>query len=310
MTTTRGVLAGAAILVAGCAGHDDSDVMAVTTSGSEETVTPVQKGPTAGLLDPSADAMAPEPTGVFVTVESCALQTGSTCTGGYWLRELNGSQGPRLVSTLDVSRLAAAAIQQADGGGQALVYQGQFDAAEALTVAGAFVAFDVWRGLPDVVPPATDPVVAISTVALSTVDGALFASPLNEASELPIASVSVSDLAPPLVDTGWLASRVLDHGALVAGTLQGATFEASQVYVRLPDFVGPCRNGPPDSCGNREVPTYTRDDNRCLVPADCVTPRACPLYRPVCDPGYVLAAWPSLPGGCPTFACDAAFLGQ
>jgi hypothetical protein len=215
--------------------------------------------------------------------------------------EINGTLPAHLVSTFDVSQLPGGAIEQANGGGDALIFRGRFGPVDDRRGA-TFIASEAWRGLPDVESPATDPVVAIQTV-----DGALVAHPLNESSETVLGTLSVSGFAPPLVETTWLTSRVLAGGALVAGEVHGTTLEASQVFVRLPDRVGPCSDVLPH-CEGDEVPTFERDQDLCLVSTGCVVPRACPMYRPECAPGYVLAAWPSQPGGCLSFACDAAFL--
>lgn len=68
--------------------------------------------------------------------------------------------------------------------------------------------------------------------------------------------------------------------------------------------------GAASGCGAEDglTATYTRDANLCLEFDACVAPGICPLYRPACAEGYVLASWPAGPDACPAFACDPAFL--
>jgi hypothetical protein len=289
MTTSKlRVIAGAALIVAGCAGHDDNEITATTTAA----------------LEPSP-ATPFAPTDTYAVLERCAVQGEQTCVGGYWIREVNRVDGLRLVSALDVSRLGTEALAQASGGGNELVVRGAFGPADRRTGLHPFLVYEAWRGLPDVGPILGDGYFTVNK------DGdELFASLVNTGWEKRIGTVSVA-FAPRLVDTAWLSSRVLEHGALVAGRVEGSAFEAlrldaNQVYVRLPDTVGPC---PMEElfCGD-ETATYERDENRCLVPTGCATPRACPMYIPVCDPGYVLRSWASQPAACPAYACDPAFL--
>ena len=161
-----------------------------------------------------------------------------------------------------------------------------------------------WRGLPGAEPPPLED----RYVTIAPSDDGLSARVLNSRWERSIDTVSLSDAAARLVDTEWLTSRVLDHGALVAGRFDGATFVAGQVFVRLPDVVGPCPRLRRLSCEGGEVPTYTRDENRCRIPAGCVVRGFCPLYIPVCDAGYTRVSWPAQPVACPAYACDPAFL--
>ena len=159
---------------------------------------------------------------------------------------------------------------------------------------------EVWRGLPDVGP------LPWNEAYWAPEPNALAVRRLNQPFEIPVEAIDVSGFAPPRVDEAWLLSRVTEHGALVAGRLRDGRLEASQVFVRLPDVVGPC----PLlhlACGKR-VETFERDTDRCLVPTGCVQRQLCPEMIPGCAPGYVLATWPSEPGACLAFACDPGFL--
>jgi len=294
-TSKLRVLAGAAILVAGCAGHDDEEVTATTT----------------GTLEPSSATPSEpsEPSEVYVALESCAAQAGGACTGGYWVREVNRAVGARLVAAFDVSRLPSQAMKQATGGGDELIFRGLFGRPEGPLGLRPFLALDAWRGLPGVQAPADDLYFAVETTA----DGAV-ASLLNGRQTRRIDAVAVPG-APAFVDTGWLTSRALQHGAIVAGGFDGSSLEAAQVFVHLPDSAGLCSTDrvlplasiDREGCGSEEA-TFQRTDDMCLVSTGCVAPRPCPMIRPACDPGYVLSSWPTGPAGCLAFACDPAFL--
>jgi hypothetical protein len=135
----------------------------------------------------------------------------------------------------------------------------------------------------------------------------LVAHVLDSAWSRVIGSVSLTGL-PPSVDSAWLSGRVQGGGAIVAGRFDGWTLQAAQVFLRLPDVVGPC----PDFvywCGN-ETPTFTLGADRCMVPTGCAVRGVCPEYLPACEPGYDLLSWPSQPHGCPAFACMPAWLDQ
>ncbi|HEY3817604.1 MAG TPA: hypothetical protein VGL81_10550 [Polyangiaceae bacterium] len=304
MTISRGVVACAAVLVAGCGGQNDGEATGTAAAPYKDTDTSVHTpaGSSAGTEDGSPSPPAPPSSEIYVALGRCSVEVGLACTGGYWVREVN-TQATWLVK-LDLSRLEGAAIEQANGAGAALIFRGQLGASTRTGLA-TFSTTDAWRGLPDVSPPASDTIVAVAST-----DGALAMMPVNGTSDSGIESLSVAGFAPHLVDPAWLRTRVLDHGALVAGALQGATLQADQVYVHLPDAPGPCRPSRSYCDGLDEIVTVTRDADRCLVPTGCIHPLPCPLHQPVCAPGYVLSAWPSLPGACAAFACDAAFLGQ
>jgi hypothetical protein len=219
------------------------------------------------------------------------------------VREVNRDEPLRTVSRF-VSELESGALEQTGGAGKGeLLLRGHFGTAERRASAVPFTILEAWRGLPGVAPSPRDRYVAV--------DGQgdrLEASLLNRGGEHLIGSVSVAECAPRLVDPAWLTARVLAHGALIAGRLDGGILEAGQVFIRLPDYAGPCP-GLRMLCGDRTA-TYERDANRCLEPTGCVERQFCPLFRPQCDPGYRLVSWASRPDGCPAFACDPGFLSQ
>jgi hypothetical protein len=116
-------------------------------------------------------------------------------------------------------------------------------------------------------------------------------------------AVRIDSIGVPLLDRTWLADRAL-HGAIVAGHMESGTMNASQVFVRLPDPMGPC----PDfvtHCGEGQMPTYTRTARRCLMPSKCVAPAICPLGVPNCAPGYKRVSWTNATA----YVCDPSFCG-
>ncbi len=282
------VIAGAALVVASCAGHDDREDTATTT---------------AALVGSSAGGTSFQ---VYVALEApnepCAGDALPVCPAGNWLRVLNGDSGPRLVSKLDLSQLPLTVLEQALGAGKdKLIFRGQFGPNDSpATGYSEFIAFEAWRGLPDVPVTPNDRYFAVETI-----NDVPFADVLNLPVKQPVAGVAV-DFAPPFVDRGWLTSRVMTRGAVVLGHVAGMTLEAAQVYLRLPELKGPCPMYR-ILCGDRTA-TYERDDNRCLLPTGCVVRTACPLVIPACQRGYRLVDWATLPHGCPEYACDPEFI--
>jgi hypothetical protein len=277
-----------AATVVACAGQDGQD----PTGTSERTST------TTSALDEEV-----QPIYVVVQSEGDVCQPGTAACGVARIRAVNERGRPRLVR-LDESGLGRAAIEQmADAQDGALVLRGvlagdDHDGARPPT----FSVLEAWRGMPGV---EASPDSAYVRVEMN--DGHLFAQFLDEDRRHPIGSVSFAAGVEPLGNGDWLTSRVLAHYALVAGTFDRGTLEASQVFVHLPDVVGPC----PMliiRCEQGTVATYDRDANHCLRPTGCVSRGMCPMYIPACDEGYTLASWASKPDGCAAFACDPSFI--
>jgi hypothetical protein len=315
ITSKLGVIAGVAIIVAGCAGHDDQDPTATSTASLES----VSAVPNA---DKTANATAPlelvEPpqvkADVYVRLVSPGISCEESCTGDFWLQELNRVALPRYVHKLDFSALSKQALGMVGGGGNGeVVFRGEFSPAEATApiappakIATTFFVNEAWRGLPDVTAPPLDPYVTVETF-----EGQLVAHLLDGPWGRPIKSVSTAGPLPAWVDEAWLQTRIMDHGAIVAGRFDGWTLDAAQVYLRLPDVVGPC---PFERfavhCDGDEVATYTMSDNLCLVFAGCAKPGLCPLLLARCEAGYDLVSWASQPNACSASTCEPAFISQ
>lgn len=128
------------------------------------------------------------------------------------------------------------------------------------------------------------------------------------------AAKATFDVRPSLataVDEVWVRSRALAHGALVAGSVtsdaSGTTFVARQVFVRLPEVEGPCREFKVRACNEGSVLAFERRPSRCLVPTGCVPETVCREAAPSCAPGYTLRTWTSSAKGCAAYACDPEF---
>jgi hypothetical protein len=131
---------------------------------------------------------------------------------------------------------------------------------------------------------------------------------LNLTEAETVQTVSVARAAAAWVDAGWLRDRVLAHGAIALGDVSDDTLDARQVFLRLPDAVGPCATVSASSCADGMVPTFDRNDNRCLVPSGCSRPGICAMFLPVCAPGYTLRTWTKGSPACPAYACDPSFV--
>lgn len=291
-TKIHGAIVAAALLAA-CAGQDGQD----PTGGTEST------SAAASSLDESVSRPG-EAHRVYVIVQSEFDQCRPIASCGLaWVREVNRDGRPWLVM-LDETSLGRTAVEQLAGAPDgSLVLRGVLggDDRDRARIR-PFAVLDAWRGMPDVEAPPES-----AFVRVEMPDGQLVARFLDSERWHPIASVSMSHAGLPFVSRDWLESRVLSHYALVAGTFDGKTLEANQVFVHLPDTVGPCP-GLGIRCEPGTVATYERDANRCVIPTGCVPMGPCPMLIPACSAGYTRASWASQPNGCQAFACDPSFI--
>lgn len=242
--------------------------------------------------------------------------------GGYFLHDLNVFNEETYVYKLDysasglneedISVINHAPINQ-------VVIRGTLGPVLPFWNVRALIVLDAYVGMPDKSPRSSDAFYIASqekppkycVVAPCNND---LATLVNTPRQTEFTSYSIENAAASFVDRPWLTSRVKKHGALVAATLEQGThypggyeiiLNASQVYVHLPEHVGPCARNYPAFCGVNQVATFRRNEDRCLVPDVCVEARPCPLWVPLCDQGYTLESWPAEPNGCPAYACDA-----
>ena len=160
-----------------------------------------------------------------------------------------------------------------------------------------FAVEALYRALPDGHPASTATyyVAHVGTGAHDT------ATEVNVGGETPFDELDVSSALVPFETASWVTGRVLEGGALVAGSIAAGVFHAGAIFVRLPDDVR-CHE-PKETCEPGRVATFTRDANRCLVASGCERRAACPLDIIACEPGYMRTSWPGA-HGCDAFACD------
>jgi hypothetical protein len=200
-----------------------------------------------------------------------------------------------------------------------LVLRGRYASPEVPAGISEFLATDVWHGMPDVRAHVLD---GYYSIAAPTCPPFVMCPPeranlLNTSVRFGVRTVDLDPATRSWVDVKWLASRVTRHGALIAASwADGApptgangecqTLRSSQVYVHLPDVVGPCEARPERECREGTSPWFERTEDRCLVQMGCVKPGICPQFMPSCEPGYTLASWMGSEG-CARYACDPRF---
>ena len=251
----------------------------------------------------------------YVTLRYDMRRCISPLCGGYWVRSVNGaaSQEETYVSALDFSRAKMSEETQAlvrDGISEVIV-KGRLGAREPQFNTRKLVVYGAWRGMPGVKPSAQAVFYRVDDKGIVCIKApcpSLEARKLNGYKRAMVADIDVRDAALSGVDQRWLAGRVARHGALVAGTLEGLTLDASQVYVQLPDSVGPCPAMPEFACGYGLTPVYSRTEDRCTVWSKCVKKVTCPLVKPYCPPGYAAESWAGTANGCSMFACVPEFV--
>jgi hypothetical protein len=227
--------------------------------------------------------------------------------GGYFVHDLNRATADRYVSTLDVSALGWTGDDRqrliGDFEDDALVVKGTLAPPDA-SGSRALLVTEAYRGMPGVHAAETHD---FYTMGWEDDEAYYEAYKLNTSWSGPCDAVGIDSIDVPLLDRNWLGDRAL-RGAIVAGRMENRTMGASQVYLRLPDRVGPCPYLYMPKCDEGQVLAYSRTAQRCLVPVKCVTPAICPLYVPSCTPGYRHVSWTSSSTACPAHACDPSFV--
>lgn len=280
------------------------------TDGSAET----------GAVGEAVDEMSVS----FVTLRADLSTCAAPLCGGYFVHDVNRQRAEQYVSRLDFeASLPADVIDDVRSAplGE-LVLRGHVGRQETRSHSRPFVVLEAFRGMPGVTPRAGAAFYQVS--ARKPPIACLVAPCPNEIASLlntnvagEFDRVAVDRAALSWVDKGWLSSRVAAHGAIVAGMFEeGAHFpggfeqvlDASQVFVRLPEHVGPCPASPVLTCMARTIAVQERTEDRCITQVACVTPGICPLLAPACPAGYSLTSWTAAPHGCPAYACDPSFI--
>jgi len=246
--------------------------------------------------------------------------------GGYWAHDVNrATLNEQYVSGLDFSRSDLQMPEdQADvlsAGNFEVVLYGKLGPVEPRFHTRTFIVSSAFRGMPGV--QFTEPADAFYRVEGAQLQcfaapcPTLRASKLHSTTKILHHDLDVARASQPLVDQNWLTGRVLENRALVAGRfVDGAkvgvgtekVLDASQVFIHLPDQTQSCPRYALAQCPTGKVNIFTRNENRCVVPAGCGGGGACRLMVPACAEGYSLVSWTGGVFGCTQYACDPAFL--
>jgi hypothetical protein len=262
----------------------------------------------------------------YVTVRADQRKCMSPLCGGYFVQDVNRRTEERYVSGLDYgpADLDAAALHALAGAADGeLVLRGRLGPTERRFHTRPLLVREAYRGMPGMVVADGDALYQVSARepevrCVVAPCPQLEARALNRGWSADFDRVSVGAAAVPYGDEDWMASRVVEHGAVVGAHFAPGThfaggdesvLTASQVFVRIPD-VRACADATVAACPSGQTTTFTRDSDRCVVSTGCVRHGICPLFRPSCPTGYTLAGWPSAPTACDAWACDPAFLGE
>ena len=245
-----------------------------------------------------------------------------TC-GGFYVRDANKGTAEQYVETLDfsASKLDEATIAGINAApASELVLQGRLTAVSSKSKQRSFRVTSAFRGMPGLAVPSGDAVYATATTRIQCVAAPCLdktATKINDGSVTYFSTLDLGAASAGFVDQAWLASRVRDHGALVAAqVVDGAKLQtgadkvlaAAQVFVKLPEAVAcPPNRAMPIQCAAGQVATFARDENRCLTQVACVKPGVCSQLVPSCGAGYSLVQWRSGASGCQTSVCEPTF---
>jgi hypothetical protein len=261
----------------------------------------------------------------YVTVRHDQRKCASPKCGGYFVRDVNRSTAERYVSSLDFSHapdLDDEAKGQVTGAPDGeLVLRGKLGPLDAKSGTRAFLVYEAYRGMPGRGAAAGD---VFFDVTKNDPPHECFAAPCNNLVAHRLNSTKTTSYTRTdadvggFVDAAWLEHRVEDDSAIVAGTIANGDVQAagpeqvltaSQVFVRLPERLGPCPAlAIPNCAASGKVASFVRTPDRCVTFHACVTPGVCALYLPACEDGYSLVSWNGGPHGCEQHACEPTWL--
>lgn len=184
-----------------------------------------------------------------------------------------------------------------------------------------FVVTSAWRGMPGVTfTEGSDTFFRVAQVNIQCFAApcaTMQATKLHTTSKTLFHDLSVERASMPNVDQNFMTFRITDKDALVAGKfVDGAqvgvgrekVLDAAQVFVKLPVSTQACARPSAPLCSPSKVNTFARDENRCVMPAGCVTPGACAAVVPACAEGYSLVSWTGGNRACTQHVCDPSWL--
>jgi hypothetical protein len=238
----------------------------------------------------------------------CASSSSSNC-GGFVVHELNRGTEAQVTSVQLAVADSELARLIADAPDDELVVRGHLDAMPTAARTPALIVAEAFRGMPGMSAGAAKAFLTVNA-GDCTADDCLPASAiwLNLTERISVGTLTLSHAEAPFVDAEWLRDRVLARGAIVAGTVTADGIDAAQVFVRIPDSIGPCPTIAAPACTDGTVPVFAREGGRCLLPTGCSYPGVCAMYLPRCAEGYTLHSWMAGSPACPAYACDPSFL--
>ena len=262
----------------------------------------------------------------YVVVRHDQRRCASPMCGGFWAHDVNrASASEQYVSGLDFSHSDLVMPEdQGDVTGAPdfeVVLFGKLGPIDPQFHTRQFIVSSAWRGMPGV--KFTEPADTFYRVENYNVQcitapcPSLRASKLHSTSKILHHDLDVTRASLTQVDQNWLTFRATDRDALVAGRfVDGAqvgvgkekVLDASQVFVHLPDVTQSCPRYAVVHCPAGKVNIYTRNENRCVVPAGCGGGGACRLSVPACAENYSLISWTGGVFGCTQYACDPTFI--
>ena len=255
-------------------------------------------GGAADSFDEGSDDVTSASLQLF-TVQRDERKCAAPMCGGWWASAVQQDASPIYVTDLDLSRaqLDAQTEQSVRAApAEELLLRARAGAADKRGFR-QLVVKSVWRGMPGVVPAAKDAVWSM---------GQKTATDVKSGKSAAVSSVDVRDAARAFVDQDWLSSRVVSHGALAAAHVSSKVLDASQVWIHLPESIGPCAKPVEQACSGGQVQAYARTADRCLQPLGCVNRGICSMMMPSCADGYVAVTWTAA-NGCPATSCDPAW---
>ncbi|MCU0691590.1 MAG: hypothetical protein MUF54_09325 [Polyangiaceae bacterium] len=284
-----------------------------------------QTGPDQDISS-QTDSEVSARTDSFVSIRKDVRKCASPLCGGYFVRDLNQSGHERYVSTLDFAAAAlddvsVAEVLKAPQGD--IVLSGKLGRKEKRFGTRPFLVASAYRGMPGVRPDSSDLFYAAQErspriTCITAPCPNQVATKLNTSERSYFDKLNIMHAAKPAVDKRWLRDRVQGHEAVVAAHFApGEQFpggrekvlDISQVFIKLPDTVGPCPMTPIPACEAPLTATFTRNADRCLIFDACVNQTQCPMIKPpVCADGYELVSWQTNTTMCRKFVCDPAFL--
>ncbi len=260
----------------------------------------------------------------YVTFKRDLRKCISPLCGGFWVTPVNKpTAAPTYVSGLDfsVSKLDDAVVAKLyDGAAGEVVLKGRLGPTEPRFNTRPLMVQAAWRGLPGATIAAGSWTYIVDshdircfTWPCPTLDARRIGSYSHTMFSNVVIGVEVSRL-----NNAWLADRVKNHGALVAGTfVDGAkgpagtekNLKAEQVFLKIDDMTGPCPVFKLAACPSGQVRAYSQDENLCQMPGACVKHGICPLYALMrCADGYSMQSWTTAPSGCFASACSPSFV--